>query len=281
MRLLLNMGLQVLLAAAATSGAAQTGSTFTFKKIGTPQKGAGKLINIHVEPTQPVERKLSNIPEVPPAPGITKLPTISGSDPDMAAWFWSRISPDLSAARPGRLSEAVEVVADRPAEVGAFGPSTSTLSGIETAYGAESLRGTAGSTVSPAMVLAVMAVESAGQPAARSSAGAVGLMQLMPATATRFGVADRTDPAQSISGGVKYLDFLLEEFGGDPLLALAGYNAGEGAVARSGGVPAYAETRAYVPKVVAAWTAARTLCLQPPVRITDGCLFRGLAVAAQ
>jgi soluble lytic murein transglycosylase-like protein len=98
-------------------------------------------------------------------------------------------------------------------------------------------------------------------------------MQLMPATAARFGVEDRLHPAESIKGGVAYLDWLLARFGGDPILALAAYNAGEGAVEDNGGVPPYAETRAYVPKVLAAWTVARGLCVTPPELASDGCVF--------
>ena len=71
----------------------------------------------------------------------------------------------------------------------------------------------------------------------------------------------------------KYLDWLLGEFAGDPVLALAGYNAGEGAVRDNRGVPPYAETRAYVPKVLAAFSVARGLCQTPPVLISDGCVF--------
>jgi soluble lytic murein transglycosylase-like protein len=123
-----------------------------------------------------------------------------------------------------------------------------------------------------------MAVESAGRADAESHAGAQGLMQLIPATAERFGVGDPFEPSQNIAGGVAYLDWLLREFGGDPLLALAGYNAGEGAVQRNGGVPPYAETRDYVPKVLATWMMARGLCRTPPELVSDGCVFMPIAV---
>ena len=105
-------------------------------------------------------------------------------------------------------------------------------------------------------------------------------MQLIPATADRFGVADSMVPRQNIQGGVAYLDWLLKEFNGDPVLALAGYNAGEGAVAKYSGVPPFAETRAYVPKVLAAWNVARGLCLTRPELISDGCVFVTAASAA-
>jgi soluble lytic murein transglycosylase-like protein len=98
-------------------------------------------------------------------------------------------------------------------------------------------------------------------------------MQLMPATAERFGVEDAHDPAQNIRGGVAYLSWLLRHFDGDAVLALAGYNAGEGAVQRNDGVPPFAETRDYVPKVLAAWRVARGLCRTPPELPGDGCVF--------
>jgi soluble lytic murein transglycosylase-like protein len=66
----------------------------------------------------------------------------------------------------------------------------------------------------------------------------------------------------------------MEEFGNDPILVLAGYNAGEGAVRKHGGVPPYKETRNYVPKVLAAFQVARALCLTPPQLISDGCVFQ-------
>lgn len=141
-------------------------------------------------------------------------------------------------------------------------------------WGDEIRAATGGSAVSPALVLAVIAVESAGDATAKSPAGAVGLMQLIPATAARFAVADPRDGAANIRGGVAYLDWLMQRFARDPVLVLAAYNAGEGAVSRHAGVPPYAETRAYLPKVMAAWRAARLLCVIPPDRITDPCDLR-------
>lgn len=101
------------------------------------------------------------------------------------------------------------------------------------------------------LVHAVIRAESGYNTQAVSAKGAVGLMQLIPATAQRYGVQNMTDPAQNISGGVRYLRDLLKQFNGDIELALAGYNAGENAVIRAGNrIPPYPETMAYVPKVL-------------------------------
>lgn len=192
-------------------------------------------------------------------------------------WFWQAISPALPAD-PGRFWAAQDLLAAAPQAAGLSVPRLTTLNGIIERHGADILMASIGSDVSPALVLAVMAVESAGRVDAVSHAGAQGLMQLIPDTAARFGVEDPFDPRQNIAGGVAYLDWLLEEFDGDPLLALAGYNAGEGAVRRNNGVPPFAETRDYVPKVLATWMMARSLCRTPPDLISDGCVFQPIAV---
>jgi hypothetical protein len=106
--------------------------------------------------------------------------------------------------------------------------------------------------VDPALVKSVILVESNFNPRAVSRKGARGLMQLMPDTARRFGVSDRHDAGQSIRAGVRYLAVLLGLFKGDVALALAGYNAGEGAVARHAGVPPYRETHEYIRRVLVA-----------------------------
>lgn len=117
------------------------------------------------------------------------------------------------------------------------------------AYSAEIAGAALAHGVDPALVRAIMHAESAFRPDVVSHKGAQGLMQLIPATAERFGVQDAFDPAQNIDGGVRYLAWLLDRFDGDVRLAAAGYNAGEGAVSRYGGVPPYAETERYVERV--------------------------------
>ncbi|PYT99962.1 MAG: hypothetical protein DMG38_09750 [Acidobacteria bacterium] len=101
----------------------------------------------------------------------------------------------------------------------------------------------------PALVRAVIETESNWNPKAYSHKGAGGLMQLIPTTAQRYGAYDVFDPQQNIDAGVKYLRTLLERYHGNLDLALAAYNAGEGAVDRAGGVPSFRETRDYVQKV--------------------------------
>jgi len=98
----------------------------------------------------------------------------------------------------------------------------------------------------PELLHSVIKVESNYNPNAVSSKGALGLMQLIPATARRFGVADVFDPVENIQGGARYLRYLLDLYNWDFRLALAAYNAGEAAVAKFGGVPPYAETRNYL-----------------------------------
>jgi hypothetical protein len=114
--------------------------------------------------------------------------------------------------------------------------------------------------IDAALVHAVVAAESAYNPTAVSPKGAMGLMQLMPATAARYGVADPFDPVQNLHGGTRYLKDLLALFDGELELALAAYNAGENAVLRHGRrIPPYAETLAYVPKVLRFYQLNRSM----------------------
>ncbi len=127
--------------------------------------------------------------------------------------------------------------------------------------------------VEPNLLRAVIVVESGFNSRAVSKRGAVGLMQLMPATATRFGVSNRYDPRQNVRGGALYLGFLISRFGQNVHLALAAFNAGEDAVERnSGQIPPFIETLEYVPKVLKIYQALTerqrhqtTLAALPPI----------------
>ncbi|MCL3880896.1 lytic transglycosylase domain-containing protein [Marivita sp. GX14005] len=236
---------------------------FSAKRVKPPKPGVQKRITVQIAPRAPE-------PDTPRTPQSEPRP--SGSE--ILSWFWAEISPSLDAQGPGRLEPALVRLSNPPAGEGVAAPRLQDLQDIAARYGADILLNSAGTRVSPALALAVIAVESAGRFDAASSAGAQGLMQLMPDTAARFGVQDSLSPAQNIRGGIAFLDFLMTTFDNDVILALAGYNAGENAVLRSGGVPDYAETRVYVPKVLQAFQLAKGLCLTPPQLVTDGCVFR-------
>ena len=257
----------IIVAGFATAAVAETPSPypdFTFKRVGVPSKGAKSRIKVQIAPAQPKAAQ-------PGAAGTiagVAVPKQSGLE-----WFWTGISPKLADTGPGRLRDAVLFLDKAPAGKAVPKPRLQHMQDIAKRHGTEILKATIGTKVSPALVLAVIGIESAGKTDAVSGAGATGLMQLMPDTAKRFGVTDITNAADNIKGGVAYLDWLMKEFKQDPIMVLAGYNAGENAVKKNEGVPPYVETRAYVPKVLAAWTVARGLCQTPPQLISDGCVF--------
>lgn len=120
----------------------------------------------------------------------------------------------------------------------------------EVPYGAIIDKVAAEQGVNAKLVRALVQVESAYQPRARSPKGAMGLMQLMPETARQYGVADPYDPTSNIEAGIKHLKSLLQRFPKSVALALAAYNAGEGAVLRFNAIPPYAETRNYVSRIL-------------------------------
>jgi soluble lytic murein transglycosylase-like protein len=140
-----------------------------------------------------------------------------------------------------RGAAPVHAAARRPLDLGAKARFDGVVGQAAGAYGIDS-----------ALLHAVISVESGYNPAAVSPKGARGLMQLMPKTAQRYGVANSLDPAQNVDGGARYLRDLLKQFDSDLPLVLAAYNAGENAVVRHGNqIPPYRETANYVPKVLA------------------------------
>lgn len=249
----------------AVSGASQAADPppfpeFTFKMGKPPKSGAGKRITVQIEPT---EQKTAPVAK-DTAPETPSVPSHYG-------WFWEQVSPAISENAAERLRLALKSLSSGPNGAGVAGPRLQTLQAIASTEGANILSATVGTQVSPALVLAIISVESGGRTDAVSVKGAQGVMQLMPDTAKRFGVTDSLSAADNIKGGVTYLDWLLDEFNGDAVMAIAGYNAGENAVKKHDGVPPYAETRDYVPKVLAAFQVARGLCKTRPELISDGC----------
>ena len=208
---------------------------------------------------QPGQRRRIRPPSAS-APGQARGPD-SGPAADHG-WFWEQHRTDAAAAGSGRWTAALASLHAHRAEGGTLF-TEARLRDIKGKFETQIAAAARAHGVSEVLLLAVIAVESAGQAKAVSPKGAKGLMQLIPATARRFGVADSFDPAQNILGGAAYLDWLLQKFGGDAILALAGYNAGEGAVARHKGVPPFNETRDYVVKVFDALAAAEALCGTP------------------
>ena len=264
----------VVSASIAVPAVAQDREDFSFRRVPVSPNATGPRITVQIDPEEQA-RRLAVVPRVAPVirpegDGGAAFPAPVSS----YAWFWDHVSPALGESA-GRFLNSVRVLTSPPDSHAAVRVARmQSLQDIAEAHGPAILRATIGTNVSPALVLAVIAVESAGRPQAVSHAGAQGLMQLIPATAERFGVTDVFDTTQNISGGVQYLDWLLRHFDNDVVLALAGYNAGEGAVQRNNGVPPFAETRDYVPKVLATWLVARGLCATVPELPSDGCVFK-------
>ncbi|HXC43309.1 MAG TPA: lytic transglycosylase domain-containing protein [Candidatus Dormibacteraeota bacterium] len=168
---------------------------------------------------------------------------------------WKRVPPPNAAAMKAARSAAAEVSeflghesnqsASAKIVAANFRGAIASSGDIDTAIEQAAAR----HNVDPNLVRAVVKVESNFNPNAVSRKGAMGLMQLMPSTARQLNVKNPFDPEQNVDAGVRHLKQLLENYGGDIKLTLAAYNAGAGAVARSSGVPRYAETQNYVRRI--------------------------------
>ena len=248
---------------------------FEAKRVLPPKPGQTRFLTIQIDPEE--QRAALAVQAAQPFTPVTRVPPAEGAakgtaDKASYSWYWDLVSPRIEE-RAGRFTTALSALTLGPGGKTVNAPRLAAIQAIAERHGREILAATIGTEVSPALVIAVISTESGGRADAVSHAGAVGLMQLIPATADRFSVADSSDPGQNIKGGVAYLNWLMKEFDRDPLMVIAAYNAGENAVKKNGGVPPYAETRDYVPKVLAAWGVARGLCLTPPELVTDGCVF--------
>ncbi|WP_245636886.1 lytic transglycosylase domain-containing protein [Azospirillum thiophilum] len=204
-------------------------------------------------------------PAAPPAPAPKEAPP--PADPGLmgAGAHWSALGTlpgmrgnglprgmanDMPAALPARFVSPV--FRQRPpgaAGIGRLGLGTDAPAAVREIVNRHAVE----LNLDPDLVLAMISVESRFRPDAVSPKNAAGLMQLIPATAQRFGVVDVFDPEDNIRGGMRYLRWLLDNFQGDVTKAVAAYNAGEGAVEQHGGVPPYQETRDYVRRIRAAY----------------------------
>ena len=197
----------------------------------------------------PVATTAPKLPEAPKFLRMAQSTTYSYVDENGIKNFSSR--------RPKRASNVIAIkteyaVFSQPTCYACAIPASISFGALRlntNAYAAEIKAASLAYGVEEAIVRAIIHAESAYRPHVQSNKGAQGLMQLIPATARRFGVNDSFDPSQNINGGVQYLAWLLRRYKQDVTLASAAYNAGEGAVDRYGGVPPYKETRLYVARV--------------------------------
>jgi soluble lytic murein transglycosylase-like protein len=159
------------------------------------------------------------------------------------------VTGQATASSTSFASQLADAQSSTGAGASTAAPPTTLGGGAATQYDAQITAAATKYGIDPALLKGLIRQESNFNASAQSGAGAQGLTQLMPGTASSLGV-DPSDPAQAIEGGAKYLKQQLDRFGGDPSKALAAYNAGPGAVAKYGGVPPYAETQNYVQKVL-------------------------------
>lgn len=184
---------------------------------------------------QELQAQLDSLSPRPPTPPSSSEPKFS----DMLDKF----------GQPAAMQGMIGGSGFMPANLGGFG--------LQSNFDTSQMRSMASDAairngLDPDLFSAVIETESAFDPMARSKAGAMGLAQLMPDTAAQLGVTDPFNPEQNLEGGAKYLRSLLDQFGDDPKLALAAYNAGPGAVEKYGRtVPPYTETQNYVSKILA------------------------------
>jgi soluble lytic murein transglycosylase-like protein len=175
------------------------------------------------------------------APAVPQPPSVGAPSP--------RPGPEFSRMFAQAMAEPAEYVPLNPfgAAAGVAGPSADKAELRTMAMQAAQRHG-----LDPQLFLNLVQQESAFDPNAKSRAGALGLAQLMPATARMLGVENPLDPQQNLEGGAKYLAQMMKQFGGDERMALAAYNAGPGAVRRHGGIPPFRETQNYVEKITTA-----------------------------
>jgi len=258
-------GLALIVSAILGAGAAISGEPFkdfTFKIVKPPAKGAKKLITIQITPKadKPADSAKEKVA------GGLDIQT-------MNAWFWDNISPDLTAAGPGRFGKAQRIIANAPRAEHPGLVARAALQRIVAAHGTDILLATLDDAVSPALVLAMIGTEEARAKSDTALTTPHPLLAAAPQGAGKFKISDGPDPTRAIKAGVARFARLLRRFNNDPILALAAFQAGAKAIDDHSGVPPFAATRAYVPEVIAAFQVARRLCITPPELYSDGCVF--------
>ncbi len=177
---------------------------------------------------------------------IAQLQELISRSRDAATGTASAAAATTTAAEPSSFASALQAASAQPAAYQASAGGTAGSSQYDSLIEAAAVR----NGIEPALLHGLIQQESGFDPSSQSSAGAMGLTQLMPGTASSLGVSNPLDPAESIEGGARYLAGMISRFGGNTADALAAYNAGPGAVSQYGGVPPYAETQSYVSKVL-------------------------------
>ncbi len=197
-----------------------------------------------------------------PFSGVVGAAPVASAEADVARSYLARRLEVREDAATGRLVRQVRYrrgASPKPAAGRRRGTDGSVVQGLDFDRLIRDIGSRYG--VDPKLIHAVIRQESNYDPFAVSSKGALGLMQLLPSTAERFGVKDVFVPAENIQGGVKYLRYLMDRYPGQAALVLAAYNAGEGAVDRYGGIPPYRETQDYVARIAKRYGPSRESAL--------------------
>jgi len=232
---------------------------FTFKRIKPTANTGGKRITIQI------------LPDTTPAPD-QDAPTAQ-PPPNMQNWFWAKIAPGMTESGPGRFTKAVEVIRTASQVSNDFTPSLQVLHGLAARYGKDILLATLGSDLSPAFVLALISVEPEGEAPNRSGDGADKAVHLSANQFQSLPSPGAESNSAILTATVNYMQTLMDKYDRDPILALAAYHSGAEQIAAYQGVPPTAGVRTYVPRVIATWQVARTLCKTPPELFSDGCVF--------
>jgi soluble lytic murein transglycosylase-like protein len=221
-----------------------------------PQQSGDRLVMRSVAPQVPRTKPPQTVTTMPSQYNTALLRRAQGAEVTMSVVIWRR-NPRTDVQAPLAAAPAVEpvrVTPTAPADAANLAPMPPAGTPIDAAIRSAAIK----FDVDETLIRAVIHVESRFNPKAVSPKGATGLMQLMPGTARRFGVANAKDPIQNIHGGTNYLRVLLDLFNGDLRLALAAYNAGEGAVLKyNRRIPPYEETQEYVQLVLGRYRQLR------------------------